>query len=272
MNNETLSTPVEALDNIETLRQKATVDLPAVARSLEVKPFDEESKGLANRIIKGIKIVLAKIDGLCDPSITAAKASLTKARELKAELADPPNECLEIIRGKMNAAVQEEGRIRREQEAKAEAERRRVEDERRKIEAEQRRVEEEAIRKAAEAERLAKEAEARASRAKSEEARKKAQEEADKQNAAAQRILQETIEAPKPAPVISPIPTPIIPPKQKGTVKRWKARIIHPELVPRQFCVPDEVALNKYATEKKEAAVDTVPGVEFYAEETFRSY
>ena len=247
MNNETLSTPVEALDNIETLRQKATVDLPAVARSLEVKPFDEESKGLANRIIKGIKIVLAKIDGLCDPSIVAAKTSLAKAKELKAELSDPPNECLEIIRGKMNVAVQEEARIRREQEAKAAEEKRKTDEAAKKIEDDRKRKEDEALKAAAAAESAGMPQEA-------------------------ERIITKIIETPKPAFVPAPSPSIIIPPKQKGTVKRYKARIINPDLIPRQFLVPDEVALNKYATDKKEAAIGTVPGVEFYSEETFRSY
>lgn len=44
----------------------------------------------------------------------------------------------------------------------------------------------------------------------------------------------------------------------------WKARIMNSDAVPREFCVPDQAALNSYARATKGQA--KVPGVEFYSE------
>lgn len=44
----------------------------------------------------------------------------------------------------------------------------------------------------------------------------------------------------------------------------WKARIVDASLIPREWMIPDESALNKHASTRKHLAV--VPGVEFYPE------
>jgi hypothetical protein len=44
----------------------------------------------------------------------------------------------------------------------------------------------------------------------------------------------------------------------------WKARVVNPNLVPREYLIVDESALNKIAGVMKERA--KVPGVEFYPE------
>lgn len=51
-----------------------------------------------------------------------------------------------------------------------------------------------------------------------------------------------------------------------STRKRWKARVIDESLVPREFLIVDEVALNKFATVYHNEK--SVPGVEFYEETT----
>lgn len=64
------------------------------------------------------------------------------------------------------------------------------------------------------------------------------------------------------------VPAPIVAPKVERTAgigirKDWKARVVDPMLVPREFLVVDLVKLGKYARTMKEMA--RVPGVEFYA-------
>ena len=56
--------------------------------------------------------------------------------------------------------------------------------------------------------------------------------------------------------------------KIKGASSRqvWKCRIVDPSRVPRQWCAPDEKALDAYAKAMKDKA--EVEGCEFYAEES----
>ena len=57
-------------------------------------------------------------------------------------------------------------------------------------------------------------------------------------------------------------------PKLSGisTRKTWKARVVHPAIVPRDFLMVDEKKLDAYARAMKDGA--RVEGVEFYAEES----
>jgi hypothetical protein len=66
-----------------------------------------------------------------------------------------------------------------------------------------------------------------------------------------------------PAPIV--LPTTV--PKSDGVSVRetWTMRIVNASLVPRELCIPDEKALNAMARTRRQAAVGTVPGVEFYA-------
>lgn len=72
------------------------------------------------------------------------------------------------------------------------------------------------------------------------------------------------------------IPPPVAPPapavpKVKGVSFRevWKARVVDVNLIPRQYMVPDMVALNDMARAFKGDA--SVPGVEFYSENVVAS-
>lgn len=73
-----------------------------------------------------------------------------------------------------------------------------------------------------------------------------------------------------------PVVLPSTVPKSEGVSVRenWTMRIVDPALVPREWCIPDEKALKARARSQRQAAVGTVPGVEFYAvkSETTRSY
>lgn len=67
------------------------------------------------------------------------------------------------------------------------------------------------------------------------------------------------------------IPPPVVlrtaVPKSCGVSVRenWTMRVVNDALVPREYCIPDERALKAIARNRRQAAVGTVPGVEFYA-------
>ncbi len=71
------------------------------------------------------------------------------------------------------------------------------------------------------------------------------------------------------APVVAP-PVVLAPttPKVSGisTRKVWKFRIVDQNIIPRNYMIPDEKALGSLARSLQERA--SVPGVEFYADET----
>lgn len=95
------------------------------------------------------------------------------------------------------------------------------------------------------------------------------QKEADERAAAlaAEGKAEEAIEVAAAVPVI-PLPTVQVErPKVAGISHRqnWKARVVDPMKVPRQFLMVDEKALNAYAKSTKGAV--PVEGVEFYAED-----
>jgi len=66
--------------------------------------------------------------------------------------------------------------------------------------------------------------------------------------------------------IATPITVGITAPKGSSTRQIWKATVIDAALVPYQFKIVNEKALNAYAAAMKESAV--VPGVRFYAEES----
>lgn len=59
-------------------------------------------------------------------------------------------------------------------------------------------------------------------------------------------------------------------------IDNWKSRVVNAAIVPREYCVPDEKALNAYAKANAEAlkagTAKPVPGVEFYNEQRIGSH
>lgn len=97
----------------------------------------------------------------------------------------------------------------------------------------------------------------------------------------AEAIIAAPIDIPRPTRYFSPVP------KVKGLSTRgnWKARILNPRLVKREFCTPDQVLINMHVnkffpkgtqTEKKtltedqqKQLVEEIGGVEVFFEESF---
>ena len=70
------------------------------------------------------------------------------------------------------------------------------------------------------------------------------------------------------APVNVPEPVKIETPKGQTIIAKWQARIVNPDLVPREYCIPDTVKINKYGKLMKDKA--SIPGVEFFDQGTVR--
>ncbi len=240
---------VESLNDIIVLRQKVLIDLPAVVDSLKVKPFDDESKALANRIAQGIQVVLKKIDDKFDPSIDAAKRAVEQSKALKAELADVACRYKGIVKRKLTDALNEEAEIRAKQEAEERERKRKEKEEQERIAADKKRKDDEALEAAAAAERAGLTSEA-------------------------QQIFEKVVSEPVQVPVVVQAPQPSIPARTilrgSAVVTRWKYRVVNPELVPDEFWILDDQKLGAYTRTRKEAAVGTIPGVEFYSEEDIR--
>jgi hypothetical protein len=139
--------------------------------------------------------------------------------------------------------------------------------EREKAEAEaarQRQVEEDARRKAEEARRLAEAADA------AERARLLKEAEAEERRASAANAKAEAkteIAAAVTAPVIEVAKT-IEKQNGESTAKIWKARVIDANLVPREWLIVDEKAVNAFARATKGAK--QIPGIEIYSESSLK--
>lgn len=68
------------------------------------------------------------------------------------------------------------------------------------------------------------------------------------------------------APILAPVTVAVEKPKGASTRQVWKARVVDPALVPNEYKIINEKALEAYAKTMKQDA--KLPGVEFYAEAT----
>jgi hypothetical protein len=69
-------------------------------------------------------------------------------------------------------------------------------------------------------------------------------------------------------PVNLPSPARVETPQGQTIIANWQARVVNPDLVPREYCIPDQVKINKYAKLLKSKA--SMPGVEFFDQGTVR--
>jgi hypothetical protein len=211
----------------EVTREVATVETQAK----ELKVVDAASYIAAGELWKGIKALRAKVADTFDDIIKAAHLAHKKAVEKK-KMHDGPLDAAErMVKQAMSVYDLEE-------EKKRQAEQRRLEEIARKA------AEEQALMDA-----IAAEDEAKRNGATKEEA---AQE--------AETVMAEPVYVP---PVVLPKATPKM---QGGPVYRtiWKFRIKDVNAIPRQYMVPNEVAIGGVIRSLKGQA--NIPGIEVYEE------
>lgn len=249
MTNPNEPTKIVDLNDIDVLRQKALVDIPAAVERLVVA--NDESAAEASRIIQGINTVIRKIEDFFSPSKKAAheawKAVCANETTLKAQ----PMAARGLAQSKLNAYLLE--RRRRQEAAEREA--------RERAEAEARE------RERAEAERLRIEAERDVQEKRLAEA---ARLEADGKKEEA-KVMFEAAEAIEVRPEVPALPVPMpaapLPPpppvKFNGVAerKKWYAEVVDFAALPDEYKLPNTTLLNAVAVSKKEMAA--VPGVKF---------
>lgn len=233
-------------ENLETRVMK----LPDEANALQVT--DQALLTKANAFLLGIKSLRRQIDEAWDPVIEAAYKSHREALNQKQKFANPLLFAEQIIKKRIATYLALQERIRREgEEAK------------RRAEEERRRLEEEALRKAQEAEERARKAELEAIASLESEKRAKAEEEAIKARQEADEIMKKAADEENKIMVDSPIPDQ---PKTSGLTAKedWKFKIIIPELIPREYLLPDLVKIGKFVRIMKSQA--NIPGIMVYPE------
>ena len=223
----------------EVPKEKQT-ELEAEATRLTTKAasfkiFDASSHRTAISGIDQAKQFQQEVKAVWDPVCVAANTAHKAATKGRADQIAPFVAAEKKLKALCNEYDLEQERLRREEQDRIDKEERDRADENRK-------KEEDALAKATALEAAGKTEEA---------------------EAVVEAVVEE-VAAPIPAPVIQ---TPDVP-KGVTYIDHWVAEIIEPNLVPRQYCVPDQAALNKHAKENKGQI--PIPGVKFVNDRTIR--
>lgn len=242
--------------------ERQVAEARAQAEAIEV--HDESSELLACEALRQIQSRRRAADRerkeIVKPIKDHAKAL---DQRFKAAMA-PYEEADRILREKVGSYRAEQDRIRKEEEARLEAERqereRKAREERERQEAEERAKREQAEADRREAEKIAQEARDDEERAQAEELAEQSRREAEEAKTAEAAIAS----LPEPT-----LPKAVVPaaPKPEGisTRKRWVVKAIDAAALPAQYLVPDEGAINRAMREgvKANGAPPEIPGVEF---------
>ena len=233
------------------------------ARSLEIA--NQEDFEAAGQQLMGIKGMAKRIADFFQPMKKAADEAKKKILDQERSMSAPLAEAEALAKSKILA-------YQRQEQERAEAERRRLQaiadEEARKA---REKAEQEAARqRAAEAEARAKAEQARSEADTASAAERKkllAQAEAAERKAAAAAVKAEEKSEQAAASFAPAVHVQTSAPRVTGlaTSKIWKAEVIDANLVPREFLLVDEKRLDKFAKAMKEQA--KVPGVRFYAQE-----
>ena len=234
------------------------------AKDLAVETSDDFAE--AGERLKEIKSAAKRVADFFRPMKQRADETKKAILDAEKKLALPLAEAevltkaamLEYQRAEEEKRLAEQRRLQAEADERARRERERIE----QAAAKQRAIEAEARAKA-EAARLAAE---QASAAERKKLLAEA-EAADRKAAAA--VAKQEMQAGAVAAVVAPVvQVPSAAPKVAGinTKKIWKARVVDANLVPREFLIVNQAALDAFARGLKEGA--RVPGVEFYCETT----
>jgi len=243
---------------------------PVVARASAlaiVTPQDYEN---AAGFLQDVKAAQKRVNDFFDPMIESAHKTWKSALAQKATFADPLKSAEATTKHKALAWQAEQERIRQAEQRRLQAEadeRARKEREKQEAAARLQREKEEAARRAEEdARRQAQAAtDAKAREAALREAEKRR---AEAEAAAAKAAVREDAATVVVAPVVH---VASVTPKIKGqsTATVWKARVTHIDLVPREYLIVNDQALQAFARATKGAV--KLPGVEMYQETTMRS-
>jgi len=230
------------------------------AESIVVR--DADSYAAACQIALDGRAYIKKVGFELDPGIQSAKDHMDLLRNQKAKFVDPAKQIVEVAAQKAESWKAEERRKAEAEQERVNAERRReaarlADEERRKADAaaaEQKKIRDAQIEEARKAGEIGKREAARLAK-QAEEDRLAAQELARKQELVAASSVQEV----KIAPSV---------PKVAGIKARvnWKFRIVDASKLPRQFLIPDEVAIGQHVRSVKQAG-EVIPGVEAYSED-----
>ena len=238
---------------------------PVVAGAGALAIVTPDDYSAAGEFAKEIARALKRVGEVCDPAVRAADEAHKQAVALRASFADPLKAAKATVSGKQLAWQQVQERIRAAAQAKLQAEadeRARKERERQEAAARLARQKEEAAR-AAEAEALR-----QAALIENQKEREAMQREAEKRRAeaeaaAAKAAAKEEAAAEVVAPVVQ---IASVTPKVQGQAIRrtWRARVVNVALVPREYLVPNQQALDAFARATKGAI--PLPGIEMVSE------
>jgi hypothetical protein len=240
---------------MEDMEKKAASEMaPIMAKAQTFMVNSEETYAAADTIIVEIKTKVKEREAeLLPPKESATKTWKAMCALVKKYIDDPLEACKTLDR-KRYGWKQAEDRRRA-----AEVEKLRIEAQRKQEE--ERRAE--AAKIAAEAKRQADEAIALAERMKAADMSEQAEAVLVSAGEVEEREVeraQEILDAPV-APVFVPEPVKVEKPEGQSYVANWQARVVDANLVPREYCIPDLVALGKYAKLMKDKA--SIPGVVF---------
>jgi len=206
--------------------QTQALTLPTKAKSIVVQ--DQESLTAANAFLQDIKRMAAQIAATFDPQIATAHKLHRSLIEEKKKFTDPLDLAEKLVKPKIAAYLVEQERIKREAAEK-----------RAKAEEDARKLAEKAVAKA-----------------------EKLEEKGEPEKAAA--VIEQafkTVEAITDA-------APVVPeaPETNGLSLRteWKFVITDVNKIPREYMVPDEVAIRRVVKALKDKA--NIPGVRVYSE------
>ena len=222
--------------DIKVIEQESTA-LVVKAKGMVITTQEENI--VAGEFLQSIKAMQGEVKEAFDPIIEKAHAAHKEAITQRDKYLDPLKEAEKIIKGLKTEYVNEVERIAREQQRKLQ------EEAERKAEAERKRKEEQERQWREKAEKL--EAEGRLAEA------AKAQEKADLRAMEAEAVQAEV-------PILAP---PEIKVKGESYRDKWSCEVIDINLLPREWMIPNQSALDGLA-EKTKGAIQ-IPGCQFYA-------
>lgn len=238
---------------------------PVLERASALAIVTAQDYADAGEFSKEIARALKRVAEVCDPAVDAAYAAHKAAVALRAEFANPLKAAQGAVKAKQLAWYQAEEakRLAEQRRLQAEAdERARKERERQEAAARLARQKEEAAR-AAEAEALR-----QAALIENAKERERMQKEAERRRAeaeaaAAKAAAKEEAASEVVAPVVQ---VASVTPKVQGQAVRrvWRAKVVNVALVPREYLLPNQQALDAFARATKGAV--KLPGVEFVSE------